>query len=67
VGLGNVGSSTLGILAHNADQVAPEAWFPAQGDGRLQPPGTKKNRARRIVLYIPAIDAILFVSVLILW
>ena len=39
VGLGNVGSGTLAILADNADQIALKLGFRAEGRGGLQPLG----------------------------
>ena len=41
IGLGNVGSGALSILAANADQIALKLGFPPARDGRLQPLGCR--------------------------
>ena len=47
VGLGNVGSGTLAILAENADQIALKLGFRLQGRRGLQPLGRIERRCRK--------------------
>ena len=46
VGLGNVGSGTLAILAENADADRAEARVPAEGGRRVQPLGAHQGDSR---------------------